>query len=321
MEQRFFYHSFPRRGKNEAQENEKGLKILQSICNSGLLLTPEVSEYKYEHANGTPPRVEQILQKRICFTELSPKELKQHSLNFGHFSIEYEIEVLKKMGAIPVFYIPLNLNNDGKDLSIGSMLLIQFVDALNLIHRLNTISSLPEHGTLPAKLPFNVEYPQNPTISKTFEIDTAESLNLLNALNHGLTPFPMLVNALEGILGFFYPADNKRVNEGLGYYRQREWKICLNITFVGKPGILRSISESEKKELLSIDNTFFSKKLSFQKAEIEFLKECFVLWNFENKHPLELATRVIVPDEAKESAKTILSIFKSPPTVVSFEDL
>jgi Putative abortive phage resistance protein AbiGi, antitoxin len=321
MEERYFYHSFPRRGKNEIQENEKGLKILKSICDFGLLLTPEVSEYKYEHANETPPRVEQILQKRICFTELSSKELKLHSENFGHFSIEFEIDILKKMGAIPVFYIPLSLNSDENGVSIGSVLLIQFVDTLNLIRRLNTINGLPEQGALRAKLPFKIDYPQNPAISRTFEIDTVESSNLLKAVNHGLTPLPTLVNALEGILGFFYPADNRRVSKGLEYYRQREWKICLNLTFAGKPGILRPISESERKELLLIDQTFFSKKLIFQNTEIDFLKECFVLWEFENKHPIELAKRVIVPNEVKESAKKILSVFENPPIVISFEDL
>ena len=56
--ERFFYHSFPRRGSNTDAEIDKGCKILSLICNAGLLLAPEVVTWQYPHADGSPPRTQ-----------------------------------------------------------------------------------------------------------------------------------------------------------------------------------------------------------------------------------------------------------------------
>jgi hypothetical protein len=53
---RFFYHSFPRRGRNDAGEVAKGCKIL-SLMRNGLLLAPES---QHPHADGSPPRTQEI---------------------------------------------------------------------------------------------------------------------------------------------------------------------------------------------------------------------------------------------------------------------
>ena len=102
-EKRFFYHSFPRRGCNAKSEIKNGCRILELIRDVGLLLTPEIISWEYPHADGSPPRQQTILQRRACFTELAPSQLAEHSKAFGHFALEFEIEVLKDLGALPVF--------------------------------------------------------------------------------------------------------------------------------------------------------------------------------------------------------------------------
>jgi hypothetical protein len=54
--ERYFYHSFPRRGRDEKVEAQRGLKILELIRDFGLLLTPEITAWEYPHADGSPPR-------------------------------------------------------------------------------------------------------------------------------------------------------------------------------------------------------------------------------------------------------------------------
>lgn len=59
--ERFFYHSFPRRGRSTDSEIEKGCKILSLIGEAGLVLAPEIVKWKYPHADGSPPREQQTI--------------------------------------------------------------------------------------------------------------------------------------------------------------------------------------------------------------------------------------------------------------------
>src|SRR5713101_4938638 len=102
LHERFFYHSFPRRGASTDAEAEKGKKILAAIRDFGLVLTPQFIEWS-QPSLGAPPRVLPILQKRVCFTELSLNELPGHAEKFGHFSLEFEIDRVRRLGAMPVF--------------------------------------------------------------------------------------------------------------------------------------------------------------------------------------------------------------------------
>jgi hypothetical protein len=105
VERRFFYHCFPRRGAGSDAELVKGCKILEAIRDFGLLLTPQLLEWLQPQSSGTPPRRFMALQKRVCFTELAPYELPRHAEKFGHFALEFETDVIRSLGAVPVFYI------------------------------------------------------------------------------------------------------------------------------------------------------------------------------------------------------------------------
>jgi len=140
---RFFYHSFPRRGRTTDAEIEKGCKILILICAAGLLLAPEIVKWKHPHADGSPPREQETIQRRICFTELAPEELARHAEEFGHFALEFDIDTLKRMGAMPVFYIPQSIGEDGEGVtSLGSTLVIQSTDAMILAMRFAGVAQM-----------------------------------------------------------------------------------------------------------------------------------------------------------------------------------
>ncbi len=220
MLERFFYHSFPRRGRGTDSEIEKGCKILSLICDAGLVLAPEVLAWNYPHADGTPPREAQYIQRRICFTEIPPSELIDHAKEFGSFALEFRVDTLKQMGAMPVFYIPRAMQIDGIGVtSLGSTLVMQSIDAMVLMMRLagvkKNLDDAPyvRHGRFDVTTGF--EKP------RTFNLDVPETRKTLEALSYALTPFDMLEHALTGLLSCFYPADNLRDNKALAYYRQR----------------------------------------------------------------------------------------------------
>lgn len=114
MSNRFFYHSFPRRGKLETCEDQiaKGLRILTQISKSGLVLAPEVVQWTQPAQDGSSRKLEQ-LQKRICFTELLEEELPAHSCLFGPFAIEFDLVTLRHLGVVPVSYIPQTIGATG----------------------------------------------------------------------------------------------------------------------------------------------------------------------------------------------------------------
>jgi hypothetical protein len=146
--ERYFYHSFPRRSRSPAREIPSGLAILELIRDHGLLLTPEIAHWEYPHADGTPPRSASMIQRRVSFTELSPSELARHSENFGHFALEFEIETLKQLGAMPVFYVPHTADGAG---SLGKTVVMQIIDAMRLIDRIARVVPILEQA--PADLP------------------------------------------------------------------------------------------------------------------------------------------------------------------------
>ena len=104
---RFFYHSFPRprQGETDSETASRGWAVLQSMRELGLILAPEVVEWQTPVSLGTPSPT-RILQRRICFTELSPQELCEHSTRFGPFALEFETTALRRIGALPVIYMP-----------------------------------------------------------------------------------------------------------------------------------------------------------------------------------------------------------------------
>ncbi len=123
---RHFYHSFPRIRPNYEHNKiiQDGIEILKSIKQSGLILAPEVVEWKQSLIDGKFRTITNR-QVRVSFTELDSNELCNHSKIFGPFSLEFDIVALRKLGALPVIYMPQHLE-DGRNLSsVGASIVTQ----------------------------------------------------------------------------------------------------------------------------------------------------------------------------------------------------
>ena len=84
------------------------------------MLAPEIVEWHI------PPGLSigvasplRLFQQRICFTELSPDELTNHSETFGPFAMEFDIGALRRAGALPVIYMPQALSENDHLALIG----------------------------------------------------------------------------------------------------------------------------------------------------------------------------------------------------------
>lgn len=222
--ERYFYHSFPRRGRDTGAAIDRGCRILSMIRDYGLLMAPEVVRWEYSHADGTAPRSADTLQRRACFTELAPHELLGHADLFGSFALEFDIPVGKSFGAIPVFYIPRALTEAKGAEGAASTLVMQLLDAMVLAERVAAIQERQQQ-TGQTEGEFRCKFGFAESGSKEFVLDAVATSKVLAAVTHALTPAPDLHQALQGITNFFYPADDVQGNNALRYYREREWRL------------------------------------------------------------------------------------------------
>jgi len=220
MEETFFYHSFPRprEGRSKEETVKLGLDVIRMVEKHGLLLVPEKQSI----------RGIEMMQRRICFTALSPSELPKHALVFGSFAIEYTTEVLLKLGALPAIYLP-ELAGGEVDLGDAGMRLLR---GLGLV----------EHVLIRLK---NSDDP----IAKTIGAELAEMKTDL----HNLRWVPTIAQNL------FYPAGSRKYDTGLlGYYEQREWKIIENFTRLNSEGKpvwdFVSLTDDQKIELVTMNS-------------------------------------------------------------------
>ncbi|MGH7434236.1 MAG: hypothetical protein ACRENE_01010, partial [Polyangiaceae bacterium] len=89
----------------------RGIRMLRAMRSIGLVLAPEHITWRQPLVDGTE-RLTELVQVRACFTELSRRELREHARRFGPFSLEFEIETLRQLGALPVIYVPQTLPDD-----------------------------------------------------------------------------------------------------------------------------------------------------------------------------------------------------------------
>jgi len=130
MKDLYFYHSFPKGYYNKRSiEKEIGMEILESICTIGFILAPEVVNWKKSIGIKTKPH--NIIQQRICFTLLNPTELEGHSKEFGRFSIEFNTDKLRNIGAMPVFYVPKGIETNE---SPSIFMIDKILKALNIMN-------------------------------------------------------------------------------------------------------------------------------------------------------------------------------------------
>lgn len=309
--ERYFYHSFPRRSGSGI---EKGLQILRSIIKSGLLLTPEQTSWQEPVSDGTLSKPWSVIQKRACFTELAPSELKEHSAVFGRFALEFEIRILRQLGATPVFYLPRASPDDVGFESLAASLVCRTGEIQVLLNRLGDLEDLVK-GTENKSEVLDVTNNETGKQQHT-RMSIGGAQDLLLFLTHGAQPASILRNALRVLSGFFYPAEDLSYTNPLYYYRQREWRIVANMSKLGEEQT-RALTEREVEYLLQLDQEFFGKELEFFTGTYRRVNQCQYFEALEGKTFIRYVRRVIVPDEAVREAANILAGDDMPEVVTS----
>jgi hypothetical protein len=314
--ERFFYHSFPRRrGTDTSDEAEKGGAILRLMKEMGLLLTPEIIEWPDVQPDGSLSEPWYVAQKRCCFTELAPAELPQHAEVFGHFAIEFGIQVLRSLGAIPVFYLPRTSEANAGLEALSTALVAGIGQLEALFDRLSQLEELVRSNPHKDE---RLLVTENGIVTHETECSVGGAEDLLSFLTKA-QPVLSLHAILKTVSSFIYPTEDLRYIDLHGYYQQREWRILPNMARDGIE-LTRPLRAEEMESLLELDRAFFSRQLSFRTGTFRRVDQCRLFEHLDGKSIIRYARRIIVPEIAVARAKEILNEPNDPP-VVALESL
>lgn len=121
--------------------------------------------------------------------------------------------------------------------------------------------------------------------------------------------------------GYFYPINDPRYSEdGLHYYRQREWRIIMMWMRRGN-NITAECTEQQRGELLEIDHDYFSRPIEMLndiRPRVEFCEYLSILGGVAIQQTIR---RVIVPNDMIGEASALIRDHHLPAKVVPLEAL
>lgn len=284
----FFYHSFPRSQKDDLKQ---GLDVLSSILRNGLLITAEVRSIK-----GVPGQPDfKLLQQRLCLTESTPAEMAAHSDTFGPFALEYDVNVVRTIGALPVLYVPGIIGKAAGLSEAGPVLIEKIAEMEQLLMRLTPLRHL-EGKT-----------PQDKAVQQRV---------------HGIEKPDASIEQLRwtarALLNLVYPTDDERYNGPLHYYWQKEWKIIPNFA-VDDRWDFKPLTALQQQDLLKSNPRFFGASMHpFPHRRVD---HCRCLRNLLGEDVVAKARRIIVPDAAVKAARMAVADAGYSIQVVSLSSL
>lgn len=303
---RFFFHNFPRlrQGENREVQLKKGELIAASLLANGIMLSPETYEIPLLDNQGNVVDRLRTTQRRACFTELELEGLPGHSQTFGPFALVYDIDDLRQLGALPVFYIPLTQGNANLS-GLAAELLGGFADAAAYVKVLAAMRNwLAGHETVGLSYRGR-EVQLNPDQSRLIR-------DLIDILGDYVTADVQTTQLRLSVLSScFYPTENPKYTEPLHYYRQREWRLIAAFLTVNGQTVAEKVTTNQVEQLLEIDPDFFSKKLVFyeRSSQVNALEEdsianrCYFFKELGIINVLAKAKALIIPDESAINSK------------------
>jgi hypothetical protein len=313
----FFCHSFPR-PRDGRDQFALGLRTLESIVKYGLLLAPETRRFSEPVQGQTTegPGAILLAQKRICLTHLAPEMLRSHSEAFGPFSLQWKESALRSLGAIPVFYVPLQWSNGSLE-GIGSALLARLAEIQAVLTRVEEIEAAAKQASSPAEAIILTRKDHPDTVSR---LSAAGALDMIAMLEVEHQPIAVLRNALQALSGFFSPVEDLRFTTPLGYYQQREWRIIANMVHLDQ-AVTTSLPDPLRQRLLSDDADYWGASIEMPTGWCARIDQCQIFKEFRGRPIIETVHQVVVPNAAVPAVKQLLNSAGVSLPVVELESL
>lgn len=337
--ERYMYHSFPRR-RSTNDADQKGLQILELIARYGLLLTPEVREWRDAKMAPSPSETYVQVAKRCCFTELSPAELPGHAEKFGPYALEFDHQTLCDLGAVPVFYLPRMSGYE--DYGVGPAIVTQLAHVQHLLSQFAELKKFAQAAaaasvaaqlgmlkatdgsivlfadgtnlsiTIPATLLQRVQAvapgfvaPEIPDGGALIGMNAGGLRSVLNIITWGQHDTNVLVGTVKALASLIYTTE--RVGDPLlSHYQQREWRIIGGILHE-EMRISGAPSPDHRARLLELDPDFFGRQIALPGGHNMLVDECELLATGANRRPvIELVRRIHCPSRLVETVRAMV---------------
>ena len=138
----------------------------------------------------------------------------------------------------------------------------------------------------------------------SYEVPLSHIKAILSYLGFQNTPFDLMAGVLSLIQGLFYPTDDKIHDEGLAYYRQREWRLVSGMSARGGSHA-RILSPHERGLLLEIDADFWARELFDGKERFRRVEDTEVVDQFAGRPFADLISEVLVPRTVEREAREL----------------
>lgn len=303
---RYFYHCFPQwisSAELGVQPSyESALQILSLMFKWGLLLTPEEIVFR-----GEPYRDEEdaqpikILQRRLCLSELAEDELPNHAQLFGPVALEFDQPTLRRIGGMPVVYIPQPLSTYPEH---DHFALIGQTFVYRLFEIYQVIADLAEiHGHIqqlpPGDLSVTLAHPERDS-KRDYPTDLLREF--FENLTYRKQPLSQLSSALRLLGCFFYPTDSASTHRSteeesqLAYYREREWRVVSDLYFGGTP-LDEELPYDARGEVAASIAGSFSPYEGKRIDGLSFTDACKIVRSFRGEAIMNSVRRILVPEE------------------------
>ncbi|MBX3745790.1 MAG: hypothetical protein KF833_10830 [Verrucomicrobiae bacterium] len=306
MPEHYFYHSFSISRPHECRQAwiDRCFTILRSIFTRGIVLTPELVEFKAEELQPrSGEQIPPILQVRFCLTQLDISDLKTHCDTFGPVSLEFDRSAIRDLGALPVIYIP-QVVDKRKDLmaSIG----YAFVSKLRYVRRV-----LDELAALRAEA-------QAFDQDESMVVSTNEASEEVVIHNRSLRGFLDMVkpkqesleelsSTIQALSCLFFPAGPSCPESSqMDYYHEREWRVISEILNSGDP-VDAPLNLVEKADFAKIYPSWNLSLIPFGSETLRYLDCCRIIRDINCTPIKSRVRRVILPQEIHQRAKEELS--------------
>lgn len=269
---------------------ELGLRVLESILDRGLVLTPE-------RVRPNDPDYG-VMTKRVCFTLLSPSALEGHTKLYGPISLEWEPATLRTMGALPVIYFPFSGAQPQGELA--ETLFASLAHTTTLLERLSALFEMARNDRSSTAMVL-----ERNGLRSEIQMSAKGAADLADAFEADSLSVQNQLNALRCLSSLIQQTDDPAREDALGNYRLREWRIVANVLRHGVP-VTEAPDESDIEALLGLNNAYFGRVERFRTGEHQIVRQCQI-YRTVNGLPLHnTVKRIIAPAEAHQQIQTLL---------------
>jgi hypothetical protein len=257
-------------------------------------------------------------QTRICFTLIAQDELPRHSVTFGEFAIGLNVDVARRLGAFPVFYInrPTAAHHDEDFGEAGISLLNRLFELECILVDMAGLRNLAENSSGRwLRLSDRKGWMGKPLgaakkVDGYTTVHTRSLLSLFEHLTQGREAIDEYIGAIRTIFNLFYwtgSQANQIGNEArdeLKYWREREWRVIGGLS-VSLGRNARQVTPAEANVLQDLNRPYFGERVTIDGIGRPLTELCLVVAEVDGKPIRDVIEDIIVPVGATDQAKMI----------------